>query len=379
MFQINEPIYVSPYKEPKVWGLNGIGEYWYGAEFGDRSSKASIKKEKVSLGHLVSQYPEEVLGKKVVLKYGKFLPLIKILTPAKRLSVQFHDAKNELWVVTGIEKKIAGRKPSIIIGFSNDSVRRYGKKVSLKYGEALKAFGAKLNRLILEMEDAGYTGTMNAERDVIAAARQVKKESIRIKLGEVLKAEKKVNGFYHREKVGSGDVIPVPQGTLHALSAGVEVLEPQIAGPTQSLEDGATYPVRYFFPDYPVRGAEKRLDLDRVDEINPRVWKKETPALLWDSDGIRVERLPGGFEKKGMQVNRISLKKGAVCNYRSIASYKYLTLLSGEAETITLGGSFKIPVLKPGGQLLLVPACVRNFEIKAAADSEIIVTFTPVS
>ncbi len=63
----------------------------------------------------------------------------------------------------------------------------------------------------------------------------------------------------------------MPSGTLHAMGPGVYVIEPQISGPTQSLEDGTTYPVRYYFPGYQREGALKSLDIDRVGEMKPEV------------------------------------------------------------------------------------------------------------
>jgi len=102
------PLYIHPYRQLKVWGVKGIGEYWYGAEAGEKSSTVHVGEDAVRLADIVRAIPEKVLGKKVIERFGKTLPLVKILTPEARLSVQFHDTKNELWIVTGIDKSIAG-------------------------------------------------------------------------------------------------------------------------------------------------------------------------------------------------------------------------------------------------------------------------------
>ncbi|MEA3488796.1 MAG: hypothetical protein U9R44_00435, partial [Candidatus Omnitrophota bacterium] len=134
------PLYIRPYKEPKVWGVGGTGEYWYGAGMpsGEKSSTAAVGDEVMPMAEIMEYTPEEILGKDAIDKFGYVLPLVKILTPKGRLSVQFHDTKNELWVVTGTSEAMAGEKgPYVIVGFSEGSVERYGKTVTEKYGEAL--------------------------------------------------------------------------------------------------------------------------------------------------------------------------------------------------------------------------------------------------
>ncbi len=118
------PIYIHPYRQLKVWGVKGIGEYWYGAEAGEKSSTVRVGEDAVRLADIVKAIPEKVLGKKVIERFGKTLPLVKILTPKTRLSVQFHDTKNELWIVTGIDKSIAGEKPALSVGFSLEAVKK---------------------------------------------------------------------------------------------------------------------------------------------------------------------------------------------------------------------------------------------------------------
>ncbi len=167
------PIYMRPYKEPKVWGVGGIGEYWYGAEPSPKSSTAVIGKTSASLRDVLEMIPEELLGKTTVSKFGKFIPLVKILTSKGRLSVQFHDRKNELWVVTGIKKGIAGKKASLIIGFSEKSVKKYGADVKMKYREALIKYGKALNELIDALENDGHEDVLKKKRDVILVARSV--------------------------------------------------------------------------------------------------------------------------------------------------------------------------------------------------------------
>jgi len=149
------PMQVWPYKEPKVWGVNGIGEYWYGAESGDKSSIAVVAEEKAPLDEIVKAIPEEVIGKLAVAKFGNTLPLVKILTPKGRLSVQFHDKKNELWIVTGIDVSVAGKTPWVIAGFSRKAINKFKENVTAEYRKVLEEYGKKLNGLIDLLEEEG--------------------------------------------------------------------------------------------------------------------------------------------------------------------------------------------------------------------------------
>ncbi|MFQ5951924.1 MAG: type I phosphomannose isomerase catalytic subunit [Candidatus Omnitrophota bacterium] len=118
-----EPLYLQPYKEKKVWGVGGIGEFWYGAEKGEQSSVAKAGDDTARMDAIIENAPEEVLGKDVVSKFGPKLPLVKILTPKSRLSVQFHDVKDETWIVTGIDESAAGEDPHVVLGFRPEVVR----------------------------------------------------------------------------------------------------------------------------------------------------------------------------------------------------------------------------------------------------------------
>ncbi|MBF0217106.1 MAG: hypothetical protein HQL30_08950 [Candidatus Omnitrophica bacterium] len=375
------PIYIKPYKEPKVWGIGGIGEYWYGAEKGEKSSLGVIGKNSVPLDMLLKAIPHELLGEKVFKKYGIFLPLVKILTPAGRLSVQFHDAKNELWVVTGIHKEITGNKPDLIVGFSPKALKKHKGNIRKEYLKALEVYGDSLNALISSMEEKGMRVTLSLSGNAIKAAENVKDEDPGIKklLGALKSAGEKLDGFYHHVRVRIGDVIPVPKGTLHALGPGIEVVEPQIPGPTQSLEDGATYPVRYNFPAHPAATAKKPLDLDRVGEINISEWKKGEIETIFDKDQVSVGRMPGKFEEKGMQVNRISMNKGSRLVFDGLKTYHIYVVVSGNAALQGLDEEkYNIPKAVPGGEMLLVPACIGGFEVLSGANTELLDIFTPV-
>jgi hypothetical protein len=336
-----------------------------------------VGRAEAPLSGILDSAAEELIGRAVLEKFGKFLPLVKILTPKGRLSVQFHDAKNELWIMTGINKKITGKSTELIIGFESKLIKKYGKKILGKYTEALEKFGKALNALIDEMEKKGHKELLKKKGDAALAAAAVKDSSLKGLLRHYKAAEKEVDGFYNRLKVKVGDVIPVPQGTLHALGKGIEIVEPQIPGPTQSLEDGATYPVRYYFPDFPREGASKKLDIDRVSEMRSAKWEKTKPVVVNRSKKFVTERLPGGFGAKGMEVRRTKAQAGAEIGYDG-KSYHMFVLISGKAAVLSGGGKYDIPCAKAGGKMMIVPASAGKFVIRTWTRAELIDTFTPV-
>lgn len=370
------PFYVLPYKEPKVWGVGGIGEYWYGAEAGAKSSTARIGQDHVAMDQVVAAAPEAVLGKDVVRDFGSRMPLVKILTPNGRLSSQFHDAKNELWIVTATTID----SPAIILGFSKEAVAKHGQKVADEYRRSLESYGKALNALIDALEKHGFTAELERTGDAHTAARNTsaKNGAVAAALKDYEAAEKGMSWFYNLRPVKVGDVIPIPSGTMHALGAGVEIVEPQIAGPTQSLEDGATYPVRYYFPGFERPRAQKKLDVDRVGEMRKGVVSEDKPVVIGEGKGYTIERLPGGFEDKGLEVHRITIKSGSVIEVPEVSSFHNLVALEGRARVVVDEVGYNVPKASGDGEMLLVPSTATGYRIEALTDVQLVDTFTPV-
>lgn len=377
-----KPFYIRPYREEKVWGIKGIGEYWYGAEPGGKSSKVVLGDQTCSFEDVVSAAPKSVLGEQAIKKFGSLVPLVKILTPRGRLSVQFHDSKNELWIVTGTSDEFSGGKPSIIVGFSPSSVKRYGGKVTDEYGKALTDYGARLNSLIDKLENlpSAPRQMLIRTRDAIKAAEHLSNidNGISDMLKALLESRNKLEEFYNYLVVKPGDVVPIPSGTLHALGPGVEVVEPQIPGPTQSLEDGATFPVRYYFPGYERPGAFKKLDIDRVGEMRAGVTPETKPETIEEAAGYTIERLPGKFEDKGLEVRRVNFRKSSKLEFKDNSVMHSLVAVREGAFIVADGGKYPVPKAVPGGEMLIVPASRRDYIVFADNETSVIDTFTPV-
>lgn len=372
-------LYLLPHKEAKVWGKGGIGEWWFGAEK-ENFSMAETGEGLFPMPELLDNNPERLLGKEAMKKFGISMPLVKILTPKSRLSVQFHEKKDELWVVTGIDRKITGEKAEIILGFNSEMIDEYGAKITDMYRETLVSYGHALNELIDLLEkDPGrehmlrYPGVLSA-----AEALEDKTEDLERKIKELVSFQVKVNSFYNYLEVQVGDVIPVPRGTLHALGGGIEVVEPQIPGSTQSTEDGDTYPVRYYFPGHKRDGAKKALDIDRIKELDAKKMVLSESEVVCCDDKAKVERLPGGFEKKGLSVRRVTLERGASFDLEQPRSLHILVSVKGRAFIAGEGERSDIPMARPDGKMMLVPSELGKCSILAETQAQIIDTFVPV-
>ena len=373
-----DPLYLIPHEESKVWGVNGTGEYWYGAESGEKSSIARVGEDTAPMCDIVADAPNDVLGEKSIERFGRMFPLVKILSPKDRLSVQFHDAKNELWIVMGINKSAAGKNPSIIVGFSSKAIERYGADTIKQYGTILVKYGDALNALIKLLEEQGHASLMDKEKNVIKAAEKAgKNSSISNAVKQLKTLRDDLEVFYNYRAVEIGEVIPIRAGTLHALGPGIMVLEPQIPGPTQSLEDGATYPVRYYFPGHKRRGAMKKLDLDRTGELTPDAAPGDISEMIEDKNGVVVERLPGNFEEKGLAVYRITMNAERAEYLPHPGVLHCIVALRGKVTAEVNGEKFSIPEARPGGEMLVIPAASVGLKITACGAAQIIDTFIP--
>ena len=131
-----------------------------------------------SLPEMIDAFPEEILGKKSIARYGNTFPLlIKFIDARLPLSVQVHpndalasirhncNGKNEMWYILD-----ADPDAELILGFNeNINPERYAK----------------------------------------------------------LLAEGRIEDVLHREKVTTGDVVNVPAGLIHAIGGGVLLAEIQ--------------------------------------------------------------------------------------------------------------------------------------------------------
>jgi mannose-6-phosphate isomerase len=175
------PLKFSPILKERLWGgtrlrdvlgktipHNNTGESWeLSAVVGDISMVANGKLAGTSLKSLIESYPEQLLGKDVVKRFGLEFPiLVKYLDAKLDLSVQLHPndelarkrhnshGKTEMWYIME-----ADPDASLIIGF-NRAVSREQYQKSVEEGELLEI----LNYEKVKPGDSFFidTGTIHA-------------------------------------------------------------------------------------------------------------------------------------------------------------------------------------------------------------------------
>ncbi len=124
------PVTVKPIFKEQIWGgkklksyislpdRKKIGEAWFLADQeGNHSIISNGKYAGMPIGGLIKKYPEEVLGEKLIKKYGEKFPLLfKYIDAGDCLSVQVHPddktaekiekgvGKTEMWYVLEAKK-----------------------------------------------------------------------------------------------------------------------------------------------------------------------------------------------------------------------------------------------------------------------------------
>jgi hypothetical protein len=107
-------------------------------------------------------------------------------------------------------------------------------------------------------------------------------------------------------------------------------------------------------------------------------WREAAAEALIDSAQVKVERLPGGFGDKGLEVHRVVMKPGAEVGPDKVKSFHTLVAIQGEAHVYIKGKGYPIPKASAGGRMVLVPASSGEMRISSQGDATIIDTFTPI-
>lgn len=378
----------------KPWGTK-IGDKTIGEEeHSGRAAKIGLSgtDEDVNLYEAIevdlpnSTNAAAILGQAVVNAYGTKPILLKGLTPGNEpelsdLSVQLHDTKNELWVVT----KVQDENSSIILGFNKDMLKSLGEEEVVKQHQAALAAFQKA----LENANGVIPAKMLEEHQTTLRFFEFGKDKRNSNTPEAAvvnnnmstlnaleSAYNHLNSFYNYEKVKVGDVILVAAGTLHALLHGVEVIEPQIEGRTLSISDGTKYPVRYKI-EVDENGALKTIRGDDVNVIYGALnagYVYEAPKFtnIYTANGISRDVL-GVF--KGLTVERATMEGGKTYSDSSKDGYHILQVAVGEA-VVTIGKeTFNIGVkTKP----VLIPASAGAYTVTSKEPTVIIKSFAQI-
>lgn len=314
---VMHPLRFIPQYQYRLWGggklhtqlgkdcpSEGMGESW---EISAVDGFGSVIKdgpwEGKSLPEMIDEFPEEILGKKCIARYGNTFPLlIKFIDARLPLSVQVHpndelankrhncNGKNEMWYILD-----ADPNAELILGFTeNMDPKRYTK----------------------------------------------------------LLTEGRIEDVLHREKVTAGDVVNVPAGLIHAIGGGVLLAEIQ-----QSSD--VTYRVYDFNRIDPKTGETRELHTHQaIDALDFSAHKKH--KINYSKDLNRVNTI---LKTAYFTTAFLPIEGAYPMDYSKRAAFSILICIDG---TLTVTSNDHILSLEKG-QCVLIPAALNEVVFQGKA------------
>ena len=274
---------------------------------------------------LLDLFPEKILGSRLAAKFDGQNPiLVKLLDAEDYLSVQVHPSDR----YEGLSPDEAGKPESWYI-----------------------------------LEAGGGCGLY------LGLKEHVSKESLRTAIEE----NEDVSKYLNFVEVKRGDFFVIDAGTIHAIGAGVTLIEPQKIAPKRS---GKTYRLWDWNRKYDAQGRKdpqgtarelhiqdsfKVIDFDAprgeafVEHIQPE-------ARVTQQNGGSVETLCTETENFG--VSRLSLKNNEALTGDCYTSFHGLIPYEGEIEIYAQGK--KIAEV-PCGQSVILPAALGEYTLKSGS------------
>ena len=321
MNKINQFLKFTPILKEKIWGgeklmtlLNkksdkkNIGESW---EISDIEKSISIVSngnlKGQTLQNLISEYRANLVGEKVFTQFGKKFPLlIKFIDAKETLSIQLHPdnelakkrhnsfGKTEMWYVLQADKF-----GNLIVGFKKDTDKE-------KYLYHLK------NKSLLSILNV--------------------------------------------DEVEKGDVYFIPAGRIHAIGAGVMLVE------IQQTSD-ITYRV-YDWDRTDVDGNSRELHTEQaINAIDFKSQKSyKTAYTKVENESSEIVSCPY------FTTNVLSLDKNISINHSDKDSFVIYMCVKGNVSFQYKNQTESLSV----GETLLVPASIKEFDILSEVASELL-------
>jgi len=216
---------------PELLGLHPephtpYAEYWLGAH-GKAPSKVILEDDRtVHLDKLIAAYPQQVLGQRVALQYGRLPFLLKVLDVENPLSIQVHPAKREAEAGFQRENELGipldspqrnyrdkNHKPELMVALS-DFWLLHGFLPEAKLLNVLREV-PEFQGLMGVFENGGYAGlykhVMNMPTEEVGAILEPLAKRIRAK-GETVGLEKSSADYWLAKVVAGGDGVQFDRG-----------------------------------------------------------------------------------------------------------------------------------------------------------------------
>jgi mannose-6-phosphate isomerase len=309
------PIHLRPSLHPTIWGGRNliriagkqlpdeekIGESW---ETATDTVALNDPYTGQTLGALVDQYGEALIGARAVAVFGMRFPLLaKFIDAQDQLSVQVHP---------------------------NDEYASAHENGSLGKTEAW---------YILQADDGAEI--------VYGLTEKATKDQIRLAI-----AETRLEDYLRRVTVHAGDVVLVPAGTVHAICAGIVLYELQ-------EDSDVTYRL-YDYGRLQVNGQPRALHIEQslaVMNYAPPAFDFVQPVAVDDAQPER-ERVLVGCRYFLEEEARIT---GEAPGLERPASCQIVSVLQGSCEVVWTGGSVPVGL----GETVVLPATIGPHTLQA--------------
>lgn len=283
-----------------------IGESWEISGHPDFPNIFQIENEQITLLELLKKYPEKILGKRNLERFGPQMPfLAKLLNAEDWLSVQVHPKPN----------------------YPN-----------LKPGEHSKT---EAWHIIEAQEGAGiYLGLAEGTTPE--------------KMKKALTAGEDVTKLLHFVRVKEGETWFVPAGTPHAIGPGLFLYEPQ--------ESSATTYRYYDFNRKDQKGKTRPLHIEEA--IGCTDWEAPRGTAL-----EKRLRMKGGnllISSPEFRLLRFDLKRGTALKQETEGGVQGFTALSGKFEFTSQQSDRIVSVMS--GESVILPACIGTYQIRSVSD-----------
>ncbi len=290
-----------------------VGESWE-TEVRCRVRNAPFAGE--SLGSLVSQFGESLVGWRAVEVFGRRFPLLtKFIDAQQKLSVQVHP--NDDYAAAHEGGKLGKTECWYILRAEPGAELVYGLRRAVTHEEMRQAI-----------------------------------------------AETRLEDLLNSIEAHAGDIFFVPAGTVHAIGAGIVVYE------LQEYSD-VTYRL-YDYGRVDATGQQRELHVERaldVMDFTPARTSRFTPITLPLVDGLVMRRVLVACDYFVLEEMRI---EGGFESASRPESCEILTVLEGTASVVSAGA----PLALIQGDTVVVPAACDGYRIEGTS-ARVVRSFVP--
>jgi hypothetical protein len=315
IFSLDQPLCLAPITVAKPWGR----EFWYTGIEARGTSGVTDGRCTSPLSWVLAAAPQRLCG-------GARIALLKVLDPAPEavfgdLYFELHDTKQELYVVTHVDRRAwPDGRGAIRLGMNAARRATYADDARFRaaYVAAVKEYETVRRTIdgLLDDKRAASGVALDSTVPIVLMQRWLDE------LDPILIEDERVrriamDRFTEMRSLAEGDIVQLPCGVPHALQHGVRVIELQTPTFERRILSFAQKVLTQDHWDTETAVASMRLD--SVPLVDPRV-------LMHESD-CTIERI---VEFDGVGTRRVRLSPAARLTLPRDLPYALCIGISGE-------------------------------------------------